>query len=535
MHLCLFLASLAVAADPFPHTVVVRPAEFAAALEPWLEHRAAQGTTFAFVENDQSPEKIRAAIRESAQTGTLQAIVLVGDTEPQAATDTRIRARCVPTHKVPAKVNVLWGSEPEIASDNWYADLDDDQLPDVPIGRLSADTPEQLSQIVRKIIDYENTSRSSSSLRHVNFVAGVGGFGALADSVIESATRKFLTEGIPAAYDISMTYGSWRSPYCPDPRRFHEATLDRLNEGSLFWVYIGHGQRRYLDRVPTPLGRHHIFDTDDVPKLQRTGGAPIAIFLSCYTGAFDEVRDCLGEELLRSPEGPVAALCGSRVTMPYAMAVMGNDLMRQTFQQRRATLGEVIMHAKRNLARTLTEEERTADPNRQLLDALAAALSPDKDMLDEERLEHVDLFNLLGDPLLRLRHPADVSLTVDADAGAGQPLQVVFDSPIAGECIVELTCRHDRMKTVLPARDRFDPTDAGLLAYGETYARANDRVWTRRALQCLAGASTTTLDVPADATGPCHVRVFVADDTQHALGAANVYVRRQALTAPRSE
>ena len=54
---------------------------------------------------------------------------------------------------------------------------------------------------------------------------------------------------LPADYRLSMTYGSWRSPYCPDPRRFHATTLERLNEGAWFWVYIGHGYPLGADRV----------------------------------------------------------------------------------------------------------------------------------------------------------------------------------------------------------------------------------------------------------------------------------------------
>jgi hypothetical protein len=467
------------------------------------------------------------ALRSSpARTRLPRFAVLVGDWDPRALTDGHLRSLCTPVAAVKAKVNVLWGSEPEIATDNWYVDLDDDQMPDVPIGRLSADTPGQLATIVDKILRYERERRPGTWQRRLNFVAGVGGFGALADSVLETATKKFLTEQIPPAYEISMTYGSWRSPYCPDPRRFHAATLDRLNEGSLFWVYIGHGQRRYLDRVRTPGGFHHIFDTDDVRKLHLASGAPIAVFLACYTGSFDEVRDCLGEELVRSEQGPVAALCGSRITMPYAMAVMGNELMDQYFVQKRSTLGSAILHAKRQMARTLTAAEQAANPNRHLPDALAAAISPAKDMLVEERIEHVQLFNLLGDPLLRLNHAKDLEVSVAKDIEAGQQLSIGGISPIDGHCTIELVCRRDRTKLVMMQRQQYDPRDGALAAYDDAYASANDRVWATRKLAVTSGAFETTLAVPAQARGASYVRVFVEGPTEHALGAAKVFVRQ---------
>ena len=186
----------------------------------------------------------------------------------------------VPTHQAIAKVNVRWGSEPEIATDNWYADLDDDQLPDVAIGRLTARSVEDLAAMVEKTLAYERIPRPGNWQRRVSIVAGAGGFGPVLDTVLELATKKFLTEGIPPEYTTSLTYGSWRSPYCPDPRMLNATTLARLNEGSLLWVYLGHGRPTRLEPMRLSGYIHHVLDTDDVVRLQRTGGPPIAVFLS---------------------------------------------------------------------------------------------------------------------------------------------------------------------------------------------------------------------------------------------------------------
>ena len=89
--------------------------------------------------------------------------------------------------------------------------------------------------------------------------AGVGGFGSVVDSVIESATKRFLTDGIPASYRTSVTYGSWRSPFCPDPRRFHLTTVERMNEGALLISYTGHGQKDGFDQLRFNGKRYPIF------------------------------------------------------------------------------------------------------------------------------------------------------------------------------------------------------------------------------------------------------------------------------------
>src|SRR5262245_6411219 len=307
-----------------PDAVVIAPREFAAALAPLVEHRQRQGHRLAYLANSGSSAEIRAAIRKVAAGGGLKYVLIVGDADPAARVNPAIAARSVPAPMQPAAVNVKWGSEPQIASDNWYADLDSDHLPDVAVGRIPADTPAEVSRIVAKMLAYEKNNDFGPWRQRVNLIAGVGGFSPLVDTVIETATSKLLTSGIPATHDTRMTYGSWRSQYCPDPRLFHAMTVQRHNEGCLFWVYIGHGQATTLDQVSIPGERFNILNVDDCRELQaHAGAAPIALMLACYTAAFDQPRDCLAEQMLKADGGPVAVYGGSRVTMPYGMAVMG--------------------------------------------------------------------------------------------------------------------------------------------------------------------------------------------------------------------
>src|SRR6185369_9903638 len=221
--------------------VIVAPREFLPALNPLIEYRQKQGRRFAYVPTSVRTDEIRTAIRNIARGGELKYVLIVGDAEPTARMNPTVAARCVPTQLIPATINVKFGSEPQIASDNWYADLDDDNLPDVAIGRIPADSPAELSRIVGKILAYERNNDFGPWRQRVNFIAGVGGFSPLLDTFLEKATSKLLTSGIPAAYDTRMTYGSWRSPFCPDPRLFHATAVERHNEGCLFWIYIGHG------------------------------------------------------------------------------------------------------------------------------------------------------------------------------------------------------------------------------------------------------------------------------------------------------
>jgi hypothetical protein len=522
---CLTLAMLAFAAQA-ADTVVVCPNAFRAAMRPWFEHRQQQGHKLEVVDARGSPEQIRAHIRRVAEGGELRFVVLVGDTLPTGSADHAVRARTVPTHFAPAKVNIRFGSGPDIATDNRYADLDDDRVPDLAIGRLSADSPQEVTELVAKILAYERTVGDDVWRRRINLVAGLGGFGALADTALEAGAKSILTEGIPPAYATSMTHAGWRSPYCPVPARFGEAAIDRLNDGCWFWVYIGHGQPRELDRMQVPGGQHHILGTNDLNRLRAARGAPIVLFLACYTGAYDFADDCLAEVMLRSPRGPVAVLCGSRVTMPYAMSVLGVGLLKECFHERRKTIGEVLLYAKRNMVFAPRDDERSRQ-----LDALATTLNPDSTDLAEERLEHVDLFNLLGDPLLRLRHPREAVVEAATTAIAGDRLTVRGTSPLDGEALVELIVRRDRLTFRPPGRVEYGESAECVAEFQETYAKANDPRLASSRVDVERGRFETELEVPDTASGECHVRVFVQGRAECAAGSADVTVRRAVRSA----
>ena len=502
-------------------TVVVVPRCFLATLQPWLNHRAAQGHRMLIVDPRMGSADVRVAVRNAAGGGRLKYVVLVGDAEPKAHLDPIVHARHTPTFQVAAHVNVRWGSEPEIATDNPYADLNDDSIPDVAVGRISANTAAELRQIIDKILRYERQPRIGDWQRRVNFVAGVGGFGALTDAVVETTCKRIITNGIRPEYEVSMTYGSWRSPYCPDPRKFRDVTLHRLNEGALFWVYIGHGRLDSLDRIQVPNGDLPIFEAGDIGKLDCLHGPPIALMLSCYTGAFDHAQECLGEKMLLAPRGPIAVIAGSRVTMPYAMALLGTGMLDGFCGGNCATVGDLFLYGKRHLATS------KSDPiiSRKLLDSLARAIHPTKGDVEAERFEHLLLFNLIGDPLLRIPYPRAIGVNAPQRATAGTSILVEGQSPIAGDAVVELVCRCDRMRLRTGRRLRYDDSEGALARMSQVYDFANEKRWNSRQVQVTGGRFRVRLPIPNEAQGPSHVRVMIQGQDDFGVGASDIYIQ----------
>jgi len=498
-----------------PDTLVVCPERFREAFAPWVEHRRSQGRHIVLLRSRSDPRHIRTAIRDRAGSH-LRFIVLVGDAAPDAAASAP--DALVPTFHVRARVNIHWGSESHIASDDVYADLDSDGVPDVAIGRLSCDSPEELRQVIGRILRYEKNQDFGTWRRRINFVAGVGDFGAMADRTLELATKAVIRQHIPPGYSVSMTYASPSSPYCPHPLNLRRTALERLNEGCLFWAYIGHGHVLSLDRPAVhddPLLTH-----SDMPLLNCRRGQPIAALWCCYAGAFDANQDCLAEQMLRAPGGPVAVLAGSRVTMPYGMAVLGTELLHAVFRDRHDCLGMAILSAKQQLLRA---EQPTAQ--RAALDQIAASLSPRPAQLAEERHEHMHLFNLLGDPLLRIKVPQPLRVTVPRLVAAGQRLTIHADSPIRGRAVVELA----RRRGSLPQEAHPSPRNvAGQSASRESslraYQAANETRLAAAEMDVGVGRFHAALPVPREARGTCRIRIFVEGTDNFAVGSAPVRI-----------
>jgi hypothetical protein len=403
-----------------PDVLVVCPGDLRPGLSEWAEYRRGQGHEILIIEPPNTPADLRAAIRRTAKAGRLKYLVLIGD-----VTDASSRAHDgphVPTNYAPAKVNTRWGSQPTIATDIPYADLNEDGIPDLAVGRLPADSVSDLSAIVRKTIHYEQQAESGAWERRLNIVTGAGGFGAVTDAIIEATARQVIRQVVPQ--DVQVQHYAVRQNPPPGPasrvgERFAPTTTEavqrQLSEGCLAWIYLGHGMPTQLDATTSATrGSAPILSVENVSQLRCGSQRPLAVLVACYTGAYDAPRDCLAEELALAEEGPVAVIAATRVTMPYGNTVFGYELLQACFKGRGITLGDMLLSAQRQSQRDSTEE-----PLRKSLDSLAQGLSPPPVELAAERAEHVLMYHLFGDPLLRLRIPrTSLARSHAADAAA---------------------------------------------------------------------------------------------------------------------
>ena len=589
---------------------VICPPKFRKSLELWVNYRMSQGYQIYVLEepkprpetaNDANSDtnsdanivnrvpyttpaflksRIRALVRKDP---SVKYLLLIGDAVPDVTSEATASDRLIPTGRVEALVISEFGKEKDIATDNYYADLSDDNMPELAVGRLPVDSPEELDVIIAKIIRYESESLPGFWQRRINMIAGVGGFSPLIDSQIESSVRFMLSEMIDEGYDLSMTQANWKSAFCPPPELFRSVTVERLNEGCLFWVYMGHGHHASLDYVRTPLAEYAIFVEGDSQYVHSRSGLPIAIFCACYTGAFDAIEDCIAEDLIRRPQGPVAVIASSRVAMPYGMAVFGLELIDEVLgenspananPQKPLNIGTVFLKAKRNLLTSPPKNRRVASTIknsadvvlsvpahavntvgthlngsasrsekrgifskkyqnssdakraiRSMMDTLAWLSDPTSSRLNEQLIDHAHLFHLFGDPLLRLPLPGHLTFDIPESVEAGNTITVKGNTDSDCHVVVELATPLGRPISVPKDRTPFKQTDEANEEFMKTYLAANNRTLHYAIQHTKDGIFSFELPVPDDLDGEYIVRAFSSNTNGIAVGSAPIIVK----------
>ena len=487
------LAQLAAAQD----ILVVTPKEFGPALADWRAHRASQGHAIAVAEPDKDVGAVVKAHRKRSG-GKLRFVLIVGD------------VNAVPCAYVMAQAINAYERDPRIATDNAYADLDGDHIPDLAIGRMPARTPEEAKALLAKVIAYESDRDFTHWRRRINLIAGVGGFGVMQDWAIEALTNMLLRDNVPLQYEVSLTYANPKSPYCPHPESFAKIVAMRFNEGALFVAYVGHGHATGVDTIRYEGERYPILTKSLLPVIGTKHGAPISVFLACSTGQYDGKKECLAAEILRRPKGPVAVIASSRVSMPYANGMFAKEILDAAFVGEAETLGELMVRAKQRLLAPDPEDER-----RRVLEAMAATFYKPTDPKGRmvERREHLHLYNLLGDPAMRIPRPGSLQVTCAQEIAAGERLKIVGDVPMAGDLFVEIVRKRD---APVPAGKPFD-----------RYHNANTRVVCARMTKVNAGRLDVKFPMPETvAPGEYVLRLFLAGENGCAAGARTIKVTK---------
>jgi hypothetical protein len=494
--------------DPLPgtlaatHLILATPAllEHARRL---AEHRTATGTPSAVVDVTQvyerdgfglaTPSAIRLFLerRRKAEGATpLRYVLLVGD----AVLDRGDMAR-FPTIPTPMARTMFNGAT---SSDRLYvngAGTNDQAFGGPSIGRLPFRDAKTLGSYVDRLIAYETRPPVHDTRRLMRFVTSEGRFGPVIDRLTENLFRNIVAEAIPPAFDIEITFASASSPFLWPPRQFNEKVVGALNEGALFYTYVGHGWAHGFDSLRVGSDRYPILSLPDVPKVNVSGTPPIMLVVACTTAMFDAPRGVgIGEALLASPNGPVAYWGATRICHPAANSVIGRALalyMVQEGEDRR--LGDVIRKAWDSV---LDPAAVRGDPQQGLIRMVVKGFIGEADM-NRLVLEGRWMYTLLGDPALRIAFPAE-DIGLDAtfvDEGRAMEITVAAALPDGTPVTLRLESKRNRnLNRTEPVSNVADPRMADTIR--ENHRRMNDWTLAEATVTLEGGKATMRLAQP---------------------------------------
>jgi uncharacterized repeat protein (TIGR01451 family) len=245
-------------------------------------------------------------------------VVLAGDGTYDYKDNMGIGDNLVPT---------LMAETPQIISpsDNLFADIDGDHVPDIAIGRLPVLTAEELRGVINKIIAYESTAGNRVVMLADNQDDG-GNFPSDSDEMAAL---------IPRGYSVGKIY---LSGYTLAQAR--QLLFDEINNGTILLNYIGHAGMDLL-------ANEGLLRMSDVASLQNSGKPFVLAAMTCTVGNFAlPGYDSLSEALVTKDRGgAVAVWAPTGLSINSEAVLLDEAFLMSTFTGRKQTLGDVVLKA----------------------------------------------------------------------------------------------------------------------------------------------------------------------------------------------
>ncbi|MBV7333619.1 Ig-like domain-containing protein [Chloroflexi bacterium TSY] len=217
-------------------------------------------------------------------------------------------------------------------SDNWFVTVSgDDILPDMLIGRLTAQNIGQAEDIVAKIIFYEQSPPDPTWNSNVLLVADD-------DELSFRSISEQLIEQLPFYYKPNRVYVGDYPPGDPTTD-----IINAINNGAVMVNYTGHGN---VDNWAIWNGGR-TFDRKNVTTLDNIGKLPVVTVANCLNGYFAGKSRSTAEEFLRlKDKGAVAVWAPTSLGYPAGHRLLINAFYADIFQNDQYTLGQSTTFAK---------------------------------------------------------------------------------------------------------------------------------------------------------------------------------------------
>jgi hypothetical protein len=235
----------------------------------------------------------------------------------------------------------------ETAADNRYVTIaGDDVMPDMHLGRLPANSPEEAQAMIQKIIAYEGACACLDWNENLLFVTddlegGGGNFYYYSDEIVNGF--------VPDSYNVSKTYLGMTCDLTNPPLadECRSQIIDTLNmTGTLLVSFIGHATKENW-------AVEHLLDEVALNELSNGPCLPIMVPMTCSEGSFHEPQlgfTSLGEASVRMPyNGAVASWSPTGLGVASGHDLLERGLFQALFYEGVVELGRATSRGKQYL------------------------------------------------------------------------------------------------------------------------------------------------------------------------------------------
>ena len=380
----------------------------------------------------------------------------------------------------------------ETAMDHHFVTVSgDDLLPDMFIGRLPVQSPHELDDMVKKIIDYEMKRQPGLWQGRLMQVAD-NEMDNAGDDIFERASKHLIEEYIPVGYDTRKVY----LRQIGSPALANQAILTTIDEGVLVVEYSGHGgTQTWADE-----GIFRIADAENLRNVH----LPFIITTTCLNGQFDQPlqfgQHSLSEQFLMGSAGAIGVLSATRLTYATANAEFDKNLFTSIFTVKPSTLGAIIADAKTQFMMTAPQLW----------------------------IPGVTQYTLFGDPATRLAVP-ELEIQVELENVAVDPSK-------------ELIIRHNavgqhQFSPITGAAEFRKATDFSTRTMSALALFTNDLQRQRNNIQVWQGEfGAIRIPIPEDVpSGQGIVRLLAFDDQRTAVGGVKFWMYQPAILEVRED
>ena len=265
------------------HMIVITPENYISTLQPWLDWKVQKGFDVNVVTTAQAGSNynaIQSYVQNLYNTGVSQGatptfVILVGD-----------------TGQIPGKTS---GTSTQKVTDLYYGSMDGDYFPEMFYSRMSAENTTQLTNIVNKVLQYEQYTMPDPS--YLNNVTLIAGWDSYWTSYVGAPTINYAT-----TYYYNTAHGFTQVNSHINQSQY-TGCYNALSTGVGFVNYTAHGDNQEWSQPN--------LTNNGVNQLSNANKYFLAMGNCCLSGNYGYSQPCFGEAMIRAENKGAYSYIGS--------------------------------------------------------------------------------------------------------------------------------------------------------------------------------------------------------------------------------